>query len=166
MDWISSTDNCGSMPVNADHTSHSEGIIIIILLLLWTPLWSSVPGYRSRGPAIDSRRHQIFWKIVGLELGPLSLGSIIEELLERTSSSSGLEIREYGHRNPSRWPRDTPLSLTLTSPKSCGSSVGKVRSRTQAAEFSFFYIILSLNWSAECFICILWYIHTAPTHYV
>jgi hypothetical protein len=39
---------------------------------------------------------------VGLEQGPLSLVSIIEELLERKSSGSGLEIREYGLRDPSR----------------------------------------------------------------
>jgi hypothetical protein len=37
---------------------------------------------------------------VGLEWGPLSLMSTIEELLERKSSSSGLENREYGHRDP------------------------------------------------------------------
>jgi hypothetical protein len=28
-------------------------------------------------------RHQIFWEVVGLERGPLSLMSTIEELLER-----------------------------------------------------------------------------------
>jgi hypothetical protein len=37
-----------------------------------------------------------------LERGPLSLVSKIEELLERKSSGSGLEIREYGCRDPSR----------------------------------------------------------------
>jgi hypothetical protein len=47
---------------------------------------------------------------VGLERGPLSLVSTIEELLVRKSSGSGLENREYGRRDPSRWPRDTPLS--------------------------------------------------------
>jgi hypothetical protein len=46
---------------------------------------------------------------VGLERGPLSLVSTIEELLERKNNSSGLEIREYGRRNPSCWPRDTRL---------------------------------------------------------
>jgi hypothetical protein len=35
---------------------------------------------------------------VGLERGPLSLLSTIEELLDRKSSGSGLEIREYGRR--------------------------------------------------------------------
>jgi hypothetical protein len=39
---------------------------------------------------------------VGLELGPLSLVSTIEELLERKSSGSGLERQEYGRRDLSR----------------------------------------------------------------
>jgi hypothetical protein len=39
---------------------------------------------------------------VGLERGPLSLVSAIEELLGRKSSGSGLESREYGRRDPSR----------------------------------------------------------------
>jgi hypothetical protein len=38
---------------------------------------------------------------VGLEQGPLSLVNTIEELLERKSSDSGLEIRKYGRREPS-----------------------------------------------------------------
>jgi hypothetical protein len=46
---------------------------------------------------------------------------------------------EYGHRDPSRWPRDTlyPQKLALTLPTSGGSSVGIVPSRTHATEFSF-----------------------------
>jgi hypothetical protein len=48
-----------------------------------------VPGYRFRGPAFDSQRHQIFWEIVGLERGPLSLVTVTEELLEWKSSGSG-----------------------------------------------------------------------------
>jgi hypothetical protein len=55
----------------------------------------------------DSRRYHIFWEVVGLERGPLSLVSTIEELLERNSSGSSLENREYDHRDPSRWPRGT-----------------------------------------------------------
>jgi hypothetical protein len=52
---------------------------------------------------------QIFWEQVGLERGPLSLVSTIEELLGRKSSGSGLENLEYGRRDPSFWPRGTPL---------------------------------------------------------
>jgi hypothetical protein len=50
-----------------------------------------VPSYRIRGPGFDSRRYQIFCEVVGLERGPLSLVSTIEELLGRNSSSSSLE---------------------------------------------------------------------------
>jgi hypothetical protein len=39
----------------------------------------------------DFRRYQILWVVVGLERGPLSLVNIIEELLERKCSGSGLE---------------------------------------------------------------------------
>jgi hypothetical protein len=39
---------------------------------------------------------------VGMERGPLSLVSTTEELFERKRSGSGLEIREYGRRDPSR----------------------------------------------------------------
>jgi hypothetical protein len=49
-----------------------------------------VPGYRSRGPGFDSRCYQIFWEIVDLEQGPLSLVSVIEELLGRNSNGPGL----------------------------------------------------------------------------
>ena len=41
-----------------------------------------VSGYRYRGLGFDSRRYQIFWVVVGLERGPLSLVRSIEELLE------------------------------------------------------------------------------------
>ena len=44
-----------------------------------------VSGYRHRGPGFDPRRYQIFWVVVGLKRGPLSLVSLvksIEELLE------------------------------------------------------------------------------------
>jgi hypothetical protein len=47
---------------------------------------------------LDSRHYQIFWEVVGLERGPLSLVSTIEELLGRKGSSSGLENRGYGRK--------------------------------------------------------------------
>jgi hypothetical protein len=84
---------------------------------------------------------------VGLERGPLSLVSTIEELLGRKSNGSSLESREYGRRDTSLWPRDTlyPQKFALTSPKSGGRSVRIVRSRTKATEFSFnFFRVLSL----------------------
>jgi hypothetical protein len=39
---------------------------------------------------------------MGLERCPLSLVSMIEQLVERKSSSTGLESEEYGRTDPSR----------------------------------------------------------------
>jgi hypothetical protein len=74
--------------------------------------------------------------VVDLKRGPLSLVSITVELPERKSSGSGLESREYGRRDPSRWPRDTfyPQKLALTSPIGGARSVGIVRLWPKAKE--------------------------------
>jgi hypothetical protein len=47
----------------------------------------------------DSRRYYIFWEVLGLERGLLSLMSTTEDLLERKSSGFVLEIGEYGRRD-------------------------------------------------------------------
>jgi hypothetical protein len=63
--------------------------------IVWFPfhyvfvLVARVPGCCSRGSGFDSRRYHIFWEVVGLERGPLSIVSITEELLEWKSSSFG-----------------------------------------------------------------------------
>jgi hypothetical protein len=74
---------------------------------------------------------------VGLERSTLSLMSTTEELLETKSSGSGLEKREYGCRDSSRWPCGTlyPQKLALTSPISGGRLIEIVRSRNQVTEF-------------------------------
>jgi hypothetical protein len=76
------------------------------------PLWSSGQSswLQIQRSGLDFRRYQIFWEVVGLERGPLNLVSTIKELFGRKSSGSGVEIREYGRRDPSRWPRGTPIS--------------------------------------------------------
>jgi hypothetical protein len=73
---------------------------------------------------------------VGLERGPLSLVSTIEDLLGRKSRGPCLESQDYGRRDPQRWPRGTlcPQKLQLTSPTSRGHSVGILRSQTKATE--------------------------------
>jgi hypothetical protein len=67
------------------------------------PLWSSGqflvtdPKVRVRFPALP-----YFTTSSGLERGPFSFVSTIQELLGRKSSGSGLDRREYGRRDPSR----------------------------------------------------------------
>jgi hypothetical protein len=102
-----------------------------------------VPGYRPRGPGSISGATRFFWEVMGLQRGPLSLVSTIEELLGRKSSSSGLESREYGRGDPLCWPCKTlyPQKLALTSRTSDGRSVDIVRSRTQVMELSFLIYI-------------------------
>jgi hypothetical protein len=104
------------------------------------PLWSSRQSswLQIQRSGFDSRRYQIFCEVVDLERGPLSLVSTIEKLFGRKNSGSGLEIREYDRRNPSRRSRGTlyPQKLALTSLTNCSRSIDIVHSRTQATEFS------------------------------
>jgi hypothetical protein len=90
---------------------------------------------------------------MGLDQGPLSLVRTTEELLERKSSGSGLENRDYDRRRsaalPMRQPSIRKKKLALTSPKNGSRSVGIVLSRTQATEFLLFrfYLILPVFYS-------------------
>jgi hypothetical protein len=88
---------------------------------------------------------------MGLERVSLSLVSIIEELLEIESGGSGLENREYGRMDQSRWPCDNlyPQKFALTSPTRGGRSEGIVRSRTQATEFFLYSLVEALRYKSE-----------------
>jgi hypothetical protein len=68
------------------------------------PLWSTDQSswLQIQRSGFDSRQYQIFRAVVGLERSRLSLVGTTEELLERKSSGSGLESREYGRETPSR----------------------------------------------------------------
>jgi hypothetical protein len=106
------------------------------------------PGHRPRDPGFDSRRYQIFWEVVGLEQGPLSIVSITEELRECKNSAPGLENRDNGRGDPLRWPRDTLYTqeLALTSPTGGGCSVGVVRLWTKSTQFS---QCLHISWNVR-----------------
>jgi hypothetical protein len=75
-------------------------------------LWPSDQSYwlQIQRPWFDSRRYQIFWEVVDLELGSLSLVSTTEELLGRNSSGSDLKSQEYGRRRSVTLTRWHPLS--------------------------------------------------------
>jgi hypothetical protein len=92
-------------------TNHSlaQDILPVKCLSERSPLWSSGQSFwlQIQRFGFEPRRYQIFWEVVGLERRPLSLVSTTEELLGRKSSSFGLEGREYGRRDPSRWSRDS-----------------------------------------------------------
>jgi hypothetical protein len=96
------------------------------------PLWSS--GQSSGGPGSipGTTRKKLVWNGVN----SASWVQLRSYLIEKCGSC--LENREYGCRDPSRWPRGTlyPQKLANTSPTSGGRSVGIVRSRTQTMEFS------------------------------
>jgi hypothetical protein len=115
------------------------------------PLWSSGQGswLQIQRSEFDFWYYQIFWELVGLEQGPFSLVSTIEELRGRKISYFGLENLEYGRRDPSCWPPGTLClqKLALTSPTSNCSSVGTVHSSAtwlELEEWNAIYIIASL----------------------
>jgi hypothetical protein len=61
----------------------------------------------------NSRHYQIFWEVVGLELGPLNLVSTTEEVFERKGNGSGLEIEITAVGDPPRWLRGIPVSAKV-----------------------------------------------------
>jgi hypothetical protein len=79
------------------------------------PLWSSGQSswLQIQRFGFDFRHYQIFWEVVGLERGPLSLVSTTEELLERKSSVSGLENQDYGRRESAAMTMRHPLSAKV-----------------------------------------------------
>jgi hypothetical protein len=77
---------------------------------------------------------------VGLERGPLSLVSIIEELLKWKSSVSGSRKPRLTAVGIRCTDHATPLSAKVyTTPTSGGRSVGIVLLLTEATEFSLFF---------------------------
>jgi hypothetical protein len=95
------------------YVDHPLLIIGDVMDLFRPPLWCSGQSswLQIQRSGYDFRRYQIFWEVVGLARRPLSLASTAEELLGRESSGSCLEIRDYGLRDPPRWPRDTSLCV-------------------------------------------------------
>jgi hypothetical protein len=88
------TDGC--KVVSLMHLQHHTPQKHFFFCFWYCNLVVRVPGYRSRGlGSIPSTNRDV----MGLERGPLNLVSTTEELLERKNDGSGLESREYGHRD-------------------------------------------------------------------
>jgi hypothetical protein len=118
----------------------------------WPPLWSNglSSWLKIQRSGLDSRRYQSFWEVVGLERGPLSLVSTVEELVERKSIGSGLENQDYGRRGSATLTTRHP-SIHRSWHQVCGGrSVGIVRSRTKATEFLLKQLCL-LPYFSSCF---------------
>jgi len=124
-----------SRPWNS--TGHSSNTFIWGKSIPWDRLCGlvvKVSGYRYRGPGLDPRRYQIFWVVVGLER-EVKLRSYLNK------KSSGFRFRKQrltavGTRCANYVTPLYPQKLALTSPTGGGRSVGMVRSRTKATEFS------------------------------
>jgi hypothetical protein len=82
-------------------TEHKTRVSYICIFVLRPPLWSQFlatdPEVRDLFQALPD-----FLSSSGSGTGTFSLMSTIEEVLERESSGSGLDNREYGRRDPSR----------------------------------------------------------------
>jgi hypothetical protein len=83
--------------------------LITVFKTFRPPLWSSSQSscLQIQKSEFDSQLYQIFREVVGLERGPLSLVSTIEELLGRKNSGSSLESRQYGRGDLLRLPHGT-----------------------------------------------------------
>jgi hypothetical protein len=136
---------------------------MLVFMLSWPPLWSNGQSswLQIQRPGFDSRRYQIFWKVVGLERGPLSLVNTTEELLGRKGSGSCLEIRECGLRDSSRWPRC--VRLTALSPsvirlsRQCGILNSVQSHRPLLCENNDIGTVSDFKWRRICFLKILAY---------
>jgi hypothetical protein len=105
---VNNSSSANEMPnIQSVKQAFYELLVTLIANTLHYYVWA--PGYRFRGPEFDPRCYQIFWEVVDLEWGSLSLVRITEEILEWKSSVFGsreprltaVGIRCADHATPS-----------------------------------------------------------------
>jgi hypothetical protein len=114
-------------------TAENNGVSTRVSRTFDIPHWLQI-----RRSGFDSRRYHIFRQVVGLELGPLSLVRITEEVLEWRNSGSG----SRKSRLTAAWIRfadqATPSIQVGTNFADMRRSLGRYSSlRTKATEFIF-----------------------------
>jgi hypothetical protein len=104
------------------------------------PLWSSGQSswLQIQISGFDSQCYQIFWEVVGLEQGSLSLWVQLRSYLKKKVAGPVYKTEITAIEDPLLWLRDTlyPQKLAVTSRTSGGCSVGIFPSRTKAMEFA------------------------------
>jgi hypothetical protein len=92
-------------------------------VVYWSEFLATDPEARFRFPALQVEKSS------GSETGSTQPREYNWGATSEKSSGSCLENREYGRKDPSRWPSGTlyPQKLAITSPRSGGRSVGVVR---------------------------------------
>jgi hypothetical protein len=153
--YIMACDNgpmyCISKKYNSTMTVPNKRILNNTMFLLFDlSLSLSLPACQRVCLGFDFWRYQIFWGEEGLEQGPLSLVSTIEEFL--ACRDSGLENRKYSHRDPSRWPRGThyrqklaPTSLTRGSTRKKETVQAELVKLFSKYITVLFYIVLQMH---------------------
>jgi hypothetical protein len=109
-------------------------------LLCGLVVW--IPGYRSRGRGLDSRRYWILWGIAGLEWDPLSLRRITEELLEWKVAAQIYKTEINGREDPLCSPLDNLRRAKVGNnfAEKRNPSVGIVHLRTKCHYVCFYFI--------------------------
>jgi hypothetical protein len=111
------------------------GTILPLLSVFRPPLWFSSQSswLQIQRPGFHSRRYLIFWEVVCVEGGPLSLVSTIKSYSKEKVAAPvwKTDITAVRFRRADHSTTLCKQNLALTSPTSGGRSVGIVRSRTK-----------------------------------